>query len=245
MKRLFLVIAMATVAVATCWQQAAAQHGMAGSRSSEHGAMKSTTGKVVETMNAAGYTYVQVDGGAQKIWAAAPQFAVAVGDTVVVPSGMPMRDFYSKTLKRTFDLVYFVSSIEVLGTQTADRKVMAAHGAGAATPPAVAVDLSNIKKPEGGETVAELYAKKAALAGKAVVVRGRVVKFTAAVMGKNWIHVRDGTGTKGSDDLTITTSTTATVGNTVLVRGKLSTDRDFGFGYRYDILIEDAKVDVE
>jgi hypothetical protein len=73
------------------------------------------TGKVVETMNAGNYTYVQVDDGSRKIWAAAPQFAVAVGDKVVVPDGMAMRDFHSKTLGRTFDLVSFVSGVEVAG----------------------------------------------------------------------------------------------------------------------------------
>jgi hypothetical protein len=215
-------------------------------------------------MNAGGYTYVQVDDGSKKTWAAAPQFAVAVGNRVVVPNGMEMRDFYSKTLGRTFDVVYFVAGIQVVGGQVA-KDPLAAHGqaghgaaensaeghgaashgaAGTSATPA-AVDLSNIRKAEGGQTVTELFANQAALAGKEVVVRGRVVKFTPAVMGKNWMHVQDGTGSSGINDLTVSTSATAAVGNLVLVRGKLGADKDFGAGYKYDVIIEDATVAVE
>lgn len=224
------------------------------------------TGKVVETMNAGQYTYVQVDDGSKKVWAAAPQFAVAVGDKVVVPAGIPMRDFESKTLQRTFDLVYFVQEIQMVGGKAADGKPAAAHGPadqgatdhgaaghpgadhgvpGHGAPAATNVDLSNIKKAEGGQTVNELFVKKGALVGKDVVVRGRVVKYTANVMGKNWVHVQDGTGTAGTNDLTVTTAATAAVGDTVVVRGKLSADKDFGFGYKYDILIEDGTVAAE
>lgn len=222
-----------------------------------------TSGTVVETMDAGSYTYVQVDDGSKKIWAAAPQFTVAVGDKVVVPQGDAMRDFHSKTLQRTFDVIYFVPAVQVVGGHGGD-KGMAAHGAagqapaapagaghamaghsGATTAQAAGVDLSNIRKADGGETIAELFEKKAALAGKDVAVRARVVKFTPNVMGKNWLHVQDGTGAAGTNDLTVSTSATAAVGNTVLVRGKLATDKDLGFGYHYDAIIEDATVAVE
>ncbi|MBI4514614.1 MAG: DNA-binding protein [Deltaproteobacteria bacterium] len=211
-------------------------------------AAASTSGKVVETMDAGGYTYVQVDDGGKKIWAAAPKFAVAVGDQVVVPAGAPMHDFESKTLGRTFDVVYFVAAVQVAGRSASQPA--AAHGAAAHAAPGqgaapAALDLSNLKKAEGGHTVAELFANKAALAGSEVVTRGKVAKFTAQVMGKNWLHVQDGTGGAGTNDLTVTTSATAAVGNTVLVRGTLSTNKDFGYGYKYDIIIEDAAVAVE
>ena len=274
---LLFVCGITTMALATGWSdvhQAAAQtHAPAAGTPSAQSASgaahaasaaASVAGTVVETMNAGQYTYVQVDDGTKKIWAAAPQFAVAVGDKVVVPEGMPMREFHSQTLDKTFELVYFVSSIQVVGGAAANGKVAAAHGGAehsaaehgatdhgaaghgmVATTPAAAVDLSNIKKADGGQTVAELFAKKGTLVGKDVAVRGRVVKYTPAVMGKNWIHVQDGTGSAGTNDLTVSTSATAAVGNTVLVRGKLSADKDLGFGYKYDILIEDAAVAVE
>ena len=218
-------------------------------------------------MDSGGYTYVQVDDGSKKIWAAAPKFAVAVGDKVVVPEGMPMENFQSKTLGRTFDVVYFVPGVQVLGgkaTSGAKAGALAAnspagkeqmeaahaaagvppHAAGAAKP-AAPVDLSNIAKADGGQTVAEVFANKAALAGKDVAVRGRVVKFTPDVMSKNWLHVQDGTGSTGTNDLTISTSGTAAVGDMVLVRGKLTADRDLGAGYHYDVIIEDGALTVE
>src|SRR5262249_13955104 len=139
-------------------QPAVAQHPVPpGGAVAGHGVPTSITGKVVETMNSGGYTYVLVDSGAKKIWAAAPQFPVAVGDQVVVPEEMPMRDYHSKTLGRTFDLVYFVSEVQVAGGQAARDQVAAPHGA-VAQGGAAAVDLSNIQKATGGYTVAELFA---------------------------------------------------------------------------------------
>ena len=83
------------------------------------------------------------------------------------------------------------------------------------------------------------------LSGKTVSVRGKVVKFSPKIMGKNWVHLKDGTGESGSDDLTITTAASVKVGDTVLVRGVVATDKDFGFGYRYELLVEDASITVE
>ena len=212
-------------------------------------------GTVVETMDAGGYTYVQLDAGGKTLWAAGPPTKVAVGDRVTVVDAMPMRDFPSKTLNRTFDVIYFASAITVAAAPGLDEVAVAHrkagvaphptdHGAAAAVP-VPAIDLSNITKADGGQTVAELFANKTALAGKAVAVRGRVVKATPNVMGKNWLHLRDGSGGAGTNDLTVSTSASATVGNLVVVRGILATDRDIGAGYRYEVLIEDATVTVE
>ena len=261
--RLSFILGIAAMVLITCRPdapQAAAQApaaGAANGASSDgaiagHAITTGVSGKVVETMDAGQYTYVLVDDGAKKVWAAAPHFAVAVGDKVVVPEGMPMRNFESKTLNRTFDLVYFVPSVQVVGAKGGQAPAAAAEqGAsphGMSSHPATGaakVDLSNIKKADGGQTVADLFAKKAALAGKDVAVRGRVVKYVPSVMGKNWIHVQDGTGASGTNDLTVSTSGNAAVGDLVLVRGKLSTDKDLGFGYKNDIHIEDAAVKVE
>ena len=210
----------------------------------------SLTGTVIETVNAAGYTYVHFDTGKEKVWAAAPEFVVAVGETVTISSPMPMRDYHSKTLDRTFELVYFVGGVEVEGTER--RSAVAPSGkpswvqggrGGAAK--GGEVDLSGIERAAGGKTVEEVYAGKADLAGQEIVVRGRVVKFMSGIMGKNWLHLRDGTGAPGSDDLTVTTDAMVETGSTVLVRGKITTDKDFGAGYRYELIIEDAEITVE
>jgi hypothetical protein len=112
--------------------------------------------------------------------------------------------------------------------------------------PAAEVDLSGIAKADGGKTVAEVYAEKDSLGDAMVVVRGKVVKTNAEIMGKNWLHVRDGSGEEGMNDLTVTTSgTLPNVGDTVVVTGKVSLNKDFGMGYQYPVIIEDGEVTVE
>jgi len=204
------------------------------------------TGKVTETMNAAGYTYIQVDTGSEKFWAAAPEFSVKAGDDVVVPEGMPMPDYHSKTLDRTFEMVYFVPNVMVGGEMAAAAPAGGMPGdhpptqGGSTKVEKTEVDLSGINKAEGGLTIAEVYAKKADLSGKAVTVRGKVVKFSPEIMGKNWIHLQDGSGEAGSNDLTVTTDVTANLGDTVVISGNLAIDKDFGYGYKYDLILEEA-----
>jgi len=209
------------------------------------GAPPQTAGKVIETMDAGRYTYVQVDYGQEKIWAAAPKFQVEVGDKVIVPAGAAMTEHYSKTLDRTFDVVYFVTFVAVTG-EGGEAPIPRGRTHAPEGIPGAGIDLSGIERAEGGKTVGEIFDEKASLAGQEVTVRGRVVKFTPGVMGKNWIHLQDGTtGAGDANDLTVTSEEMAAVGNTILVRGVVAIDRDFGFGYEYDLIIEDANVTVE
>ena len=213
------------------------------------------TGKVAETMNSGGYTYVLVDTGAAKYWAAAPQFAVKVGDKVAVADAMPMMKYQSKTLNRTFDVVYFSGNVTVNGAPAGAAPAAGAGMAAGELPqghPAIpnaaapaAPDLKNIKRAEGGQTVEEIVTGKEKFAGKPIAVRGRVVKFNGGIMGKNWIHVRDGSGAEGTNDLTVTTDAVVKVGDLVLVTGALGSDRDFGSGYKYTLIVENAKVKAE
>jgi hypothetical protein len=106
--------------------------------------------------------------------------------------------------------------------------------------------IGKIAKATGadGYTVAEIMAKRTELAGKTVSVRGKVVKFSPSIMGKNWVHLRDGTGKQadGSNDLLVTTQEMTKVGDVVLAKGVVQVDTDFGMGYAYKVLVEDAKL---
>lgn len=212
----------------------------AGAQAAAPSAATAIDGKVAEAMNAAGYTYFLVDTGSRKVWVAATEFSVKPGDRVTVNDGMPMNNYHSKTLNRTFDVVYFTGSVAVNGKTAAPAAAVASPAK-----PATTVDLSNIKRADGGHTVAEIYAAGVKLSGQKVVLRGRVVKFNGGIMGKNWLHVRDGTGGEGSNDLTITSQGKAKVGDLVLVTGVLAANRDFGGGYKYPLIIEDATITVE
>lgn len=209
----------------------------------------SGTGKVIETMNSGGYTYANVDVGGTKYWVAGQETQVAVGDTVSFSHGMPMPNFRSNTLKRTFDMVYFVPEIQAGGMLAAAAN--SPHGTDGGnmprmgTPLPETVKVANIKKAEGGKTIAEIFAQKGALVSKEVVVRGQVVKYNAGIMGRNWVHIQDGSGASGTNDLTVTSTDTTAVGKTVLVRGTIATDQDFGGGYQYSVIVEGAKITEE
>ena len=206
--------------------------------------------EVLETMDSGGYTYVRLQTGDGEIWAAGPVTPVAVGDQIVLGDGMVMNDFHSPSLDRTFDSILFLSAFSKPGEAGINGSAAAAHGEAGMMNPMTAktvpvVEAGSVPKAEGGHTVADLYAARADLAGKEVAVTGRVVKYNGGIMGKNWLHIQDGSGEAGTDDLTITTSAVVKVGDLVLVQGKVTLDKDFGAGYSYDLIIEDANVTVQ
>jgi hypothetical protein len=112
--------------------------------------------------------------------------------------------------------------------------------------PAVNPGNIHVAKATGAnaKTVEKIVTQRAQLKDKPVVVRGKVVKFHSGIMGKNWIHLRDGTGVeaKGSNDILVTTQGKARVGDVVTISGTVRVDKDFGSGYAYDVLIEDATI---
>jgi len=221
-------------------------------------------GKVTETMDAGGYTYVNVETKTGPVWVAMPQAKVEVGQDISLAGGMEMSNFESKTLGRTFDSVIFSSGImapgETAGSAATGGESFADAMQGEAANEAVQPTVSSggsqaamaeaqdvmVEKAEGENayTVGELFAKKADLDQKKVKVRGKVVKVSMGIMGKNWLHIQDGTGEPSAKthDLVVTTQATPEKGSTVVVEGVLNADKDFGSGYRYDAIIEDAEV---
>ena len=110
----------------------------------------------------------------------------------------------------------------------------------------VPIDLENVKVPKAigpnAQTVAEVITKRVELKDKAVLVRGKVVKFTPDILNKNWIHLRDGSGSASDNthDVVVTTKDQAKAGDVVVVKGVVRTDKDLGSGYAYKVLIEEA-----
>lgn len=110
---------------------------------------------------------------------------------------------------------------------------------------ASSVEPGSIPVAEGGVTIADLYERRAELVGQTVKVRGKIVKATAGVMGANWYHLQDGTGAPGTNDLTVTSDGPAKAGDVVVIAGTLATDKDFGMGYTYDVIVEKATLTTE
>ena len=202
-------------------------------------------GVVLETMDSGGYTYVAIETDQDPVWAAGPKTAVKAGDVVQISEGMLMQQFTSKTLDRTFDVLYFVNAIENLTTPAAAAPMAGEPGAGKPAPPDVG-DVS-VAELEAGQNIAWLYANKDSLADQTVSLRGKVVKYNSNILGWNFFHIQDGSGdvANGNNDLTVTSKATTAVGETVVVSGTVVLGKDLGAGYTFPVLLEDASITTE
>jgi hypothetical protein len=201
------------------------------------------SGKVIEFKTDAGYTYVQVETGTEKVWAAGPVTELKNGDTVTFTTDMPMHDFHSKALNRDFPVLYFSSSLKEGQNLAGIKKAHSgmANGVGNKAGQSIA-HVEGIERIDGGNTIDEIMKDKDSLGGKMLRVRGKVTKVNARIMKRNWIHLRD---SSSPDDLIVTSNALAVVGDVVVVKGKLGLNRDFGLGYTYPVLLEDATITKE
>lgn len=189
-------------------------------------------GEVLEVKDAGSYTYLRLKTSEGETWAAVSQSVVKQGAQVTIENAMTMTNFESKSLKKTFKTIVF-GNLAGAANKVAPHSVMTS-------------DLGDIHvaKATGANarTVAEINSKVAELKDKPVLVHGKVVKFNPGIMGKNWVHLRDGSGTEAdnSNDILVTTQSRAKVGDVVTVKGTVRADKDFGSGYAYKVLIEEA-----
>ena len=203
------------------------------------------SGKVVETMNSSGYTYVCLEKDGQKTWAAILETKVSVGQDMVLQPGYEMFNFSSKTLNRTFDKIIFSTGVATLdgvaGVKSGHGKSKSSQEAEGA--PAEKIQVAKASSPNA-YTVADVYGKRGELDKKSVVIKGKVVKVSSGIMGKNWLHIQDGTGSAGenNNDLVVTTKEMAVVGDVVTISGVVYKDKDFGSGYQYNVIVEDATI---
>ena len=199
------------------------------------------TGKVIETMNSAGYTYIQIENNGKKTWVAIPEAKVSKGQKLSFAPGMEMQNFESKTLKRKFDKIVFSGGI--IGQADKAGEMTSPGSKGSVVVPAETIKVDKAAGP-GSYTVAELYRSSKKLEKKKVVVRGKVTKVSKGIMKKNWIHLQDGSGDakKGSNDIVVTSNDIPNVGDVVTASGTLYNNKDFGGGYKYAVIIENASI---
>ena len=232
MKQLFAVsLIIAASLTASAWA--------AEPMSAKPPAKGAVSGEVLEVKDVEIYTYLRLKTKDGETWAAVSTAAVKKGAMVTIENPMVMSNFESKSLKKTFPTIIFGT----LGGAGASQGIAAPKMAMAM---ANAADGAPIKvaKASGANayTVADVVSKATQLKDKPVKINGQVVKFNAGIMGKNWIHLRDGSGAsaKGDNDILVTTAAPAKVGDLVAVSGVVRNDKDFGAGYSYKVLIEDA-----
>lgn len=201
-------------------------------------------GTVAETIDVGSYVYLRLE--ESDMWIAAPAMVVSEGNQVEYIGGMEMRSFYSKTLDRTFESIWFIQNVRVAGVdlELVHQGVSKDHGSGPTKiPDSVIVSaptLGEIEKLSGGKTIAEITANPAALKDQAVTLRARVIKVNDNIMGKNWITLQDGTGAAPNDKLLATSAESVSPGDLVTVQGVVRNDVDLGSGYRYNVLLEEA-----
>ncbi len=227
---------------------------------------KGTTGTVIETMNSSGYTYMLIESGAEKTWVAIPETKIEKGAEVTYNSGMVMKNFDSKTLNRTFESIIFSSGLmgekdaPVHGAATDDSFATAvkteqtkvdvsapAMGASGGSSGAIApYQEITVAKSEAanGYSVEEVFSQAKKLNGQKITLRGVVTKVSANIMGRNWIHLQDGTGNpmQNSHDIVVTSSEHPEINTEITVEGIVAAEKDFGAGYKYAAIIEEATI---
>lgn len=192
-------------------------------------ALNIVQGEVLEVRDVENYTYLRLKTREGETWAAVNKSSVAKGSQVTIENAMVMNDFESKSLKKTFKTIVF-GSLAGVGKASAQT--------------VKTVDTSNIKVSKAvganAKTVAEIVTHAAALKDQPVLLRGKIVKYNPGIMGKNWLHLQDGSGVGASRDILVTTQDEASLGEEVTVNGIVRINQDFGAGYVYKVLIEQA-----
>jgi hypothetical protein len=201
------------------------------------GAHEITVAEVVQT---SGYTYLKVqENGAEK-WIAVNRMEAAPGEKYYyAQEGLEMKNFNSKELNRTFETIYFVDALS--------KEPIAAHAHDAAVVKPVQPTLAqkegiSVAPAQEGLTIAKLYADRSNYDGKKIKMKGQVTKINEGVMDKNWVHIQDGTNEAGNFDLTITTQDSVKMDEVVTFEGTIHLKKDFGYGYFYEVIMEDAKL---
>lgn len=200
--------------------------------------------EITEVIHTSSYTYLQVKENNTLEWIAIPKQEIDKGSIIYYEDGLLMENFESKELGRTFETIYFVQEIS-------DKPMDVAHtpshentnvmgGSEPQKPVLNKIDI-DIEKPEGGIRIGELYTNKANYDGKSIIVRGQVTKVNIAIMHRNWVHLQDGSGDEEHFDLTVTTDDVPKVGDVVTYSGVVVLDQDFGMGYEYELILEQAE----
>lgn len=188
-------------------------------------------GVVVETLDAGGYTYLQIEDAKKKYWVAVEGVKIDKGMEVRFTEEMRVKDFKSQSLGRVFDEIIFASNLQYRTkvAETGNLALIREH-----------VEVSSYQQ-KGTMSVKEALQKREELQGKTIAIRGRVVKASANILERNFIHLQDGTGeNKEVGRIVFTSKELPKVGDVLTATGTVSVDKNFGSGYVYPIIVENA-----
>ncbi len=203
--------------------------------------------EVSEVVQTSTYTYLKVMENSEERWVAVSRQEIAEGEVYYYDEALQMTNFHSKELDRNFDVIYFVNQISKtpeFHNHSADMHGMDQMMGSMHSGKGIQGQKSNVQLEKSLEevTIAQIYEKRDQFSGKEVEIRGVVVKVNKEILGKNWIHLQDGTDSNGSFDLTVTTQAAPQVHDEVTFKGKIILNKDFGSGYSYEVIMEDAQM---
>lgn len=201
---------------------------------------------VQEVLQVSSYTYLNVLEDGVKKWLAVPTIEAKLGDIFYYKGGMEMPDFKSTELNRTFDAVTFLGSITRADAIDPEKGMKDPNAEPETEKPLKQPTLNQleltIEAIEGGIRIGELFENKQNYAGKKIRVVGEVTKFSGEIMSRNWVHFQDGTSFEGAYDLMITSDEYVMVGDVVVFEGVITLEKDFGAGYFYKVIMEEAVI---
>jgi hypothetical protein len=217
-------------------------------------AQKNSVHKVIvkEVLQTRNYSYLNVTENDSTLWLTVLKLEAKPGDIYYFldNDGFVTQNFESKELARKFGKVVFLNKIYT------DEQQLSSNAPLDETNSINMIENYHqqnkkdafikgkivVEKAKDGITISELFSNKDKYANKEVVIRGQIVKYNDSIMGRNWVHLQDGTESNSTFDLTITTAAQVKIGEIVTFRGKIALNKDFGYGYSYEIIMEDAQL---
>lgn len=213
---------------------------------------------VLEVIQVSAYSYLKCKENDKEIWLAVKKMEIKIGEKYYYTSGMEMKNFTSKELNRTFDSILFLESVssnpemkkENISNSNQDIQ-QNPHEKNTSAPSIEGKESTKgktdkresvkVSKADDGITIAELFSNPKFFEGKTVKIKAQVTKFSDGIMNRNWIHLQDGTESQGKFDLTATSNTLQfKVGDIVTLEGKITLNKDFGYGYFYEVIMEEV-----
>lgn len=201
--------------------------------------------EVAEVIQGNTYTYMKVKEDMTEKWIATGKTDAEAGDVLYYGEALEMPNFHSKEIDRTFDKIYFIDMVSETPIESNQMGQMPMGQMGQGHSGAAKTEQkSSISLEKSGDevTIAEIYANPKDFEGKEFEIRGVVTKVNKEIMGKNWVHLQDGTSNDGAFDLTVTTQALPEVNDEVTFKGTVTLEKDFGAGYYYDVIMEDAEM---
>lgn len=190
---------------------------------------------VEEILKTEKYAYLKVSEKGESYWVAISKRAIEVGETYVFNGGLLKKNFFSREFNRVFETVYLVSNFR---KKAQPQKVAVETHSSFQSESLPDLTVEKIQPSTGAITLSELFNNKLQYNDTTVKITGKVVKVNPKIMNRNWLHIQD--GSEEGLDLTVTTEENIALGAIVSLEGVITLDKDFGAGYRYDIIMEKA-----